>query len=186
MIIHLAGSIRDLESDTEYLRRIIDVIHDRGGTIAHNWLDPAIIRNKEGIYVADWKPYVDANLDAIKRADLMIMEATHYTFSKGFQVGAALEHKKPTLLISRESLRGKLASGISDPLLTFRTYSTIDELEKITRTFIERNTIHTKDLRFNILLTRAIFKYLDETSNTQGKNKSEIIRELIKQKASEK
>lgn len=185
MIVHIAGSIRDFDSDATRLRQVIQIIHDKGGTIAHNWLEPALIRAKEDIYISDWKPYVEANLEAIKRSDLVIIEATHYTFSKGFQVGAALEHNKPTLLVSREALMGKSASGISDPLLSRKTYANDDELRKIISQFIDHNTVHTKDLRFNMLLSRRAAKYLDEYSSTTGKTKSEAIRELIKHKAME-
>lgn len=182
MIVHLAASLRDPKADADYLRQIIEVIHDQGGVLSLSWLEPALARAREGLYVADWKPYVDANLEGVRRADVVIADLTHYSFSQGFLIAAAFEHNKPVLAVSRESLKGVLASGITDTLFTLQHYSSKEELTHITRAFLQRNTVHTKDLRFNMFLTRSTLKYLEDTSRETGKNRSEIIRELIKQK----
>lgn len=183
MIVHLAGSLGvDVERNASYLRHITNIIHDEGSVLAHNWIEAAIVRKKDDIEVANWKPFVDANLDAIKRADLMIIDLTNYTFAHGFQVAAALENNKPILALSRESLNSKSASGLTNPLFSFSKFSNEADLEKSVRLFLKQNVVHTKDLRFNMFLTREIVQFLDEKSDESGVNRSEIIRKLIRNK----
>lgn len=183
MIVHLAASIRKPEADAPYLQRITETIHDHGAVLAHNWLDDALSQKKEGISPPNWTPYVEANLEAIKRCDVVIVELTYSSFGQGFLIAAALQHKKPILAVSRGKVKSHTASGIVDSLFTYKKYTTPDSLTSIVNSFLDKNTIHTKDLRFNMFLTRATFKYLEDTSRETGKSRSEIIRELVKQKA---
>lgn len=182
MIVHVAGSLRDPEIDTPWLQRIVEAVHDRGAIIALNWIEPALLRHKEKISVPDWTSYVEANLGAIKRSDIVIADLTHYSFAQGYVVAAALRLKKPVLAISRDSIQGHTASGITNPLFTYKKYTDEQDLKDIVNDFLVKNTIYTKDLRFNMFLTRRIFKYLEDTMRETGKSRSEIIRELVKRK----
>jgi len=186
MIVHLAGSLREPEVDAAYLRQIIETIHDHGAVLAHNWLEAALVRKKEDITIPDWTSYVDANLEGVKRADIVIADLTHYSFSQGFLVAAALQYKKPILAVSRNPIDSHTASGITDTLFSYKRYADNNSLKQIVDDFLDKNTVHTKDLRFNMFLTRQIFKYLEETSRETGKSRSEIIRALVKRKAEEK
>jgi hypothetical protein len=185
MIVHFTGSLREPTADADYLRQILEAIHTSGAVLADNWLEAALEREKHNIEVTDWTPYVQANLDAVKRADVVIVDLTHYAFSQGYIVAAALKRKKPILAISRNTEAGHTASGINDPLFVYKKYGSSDELKQIVATFLKRNTVHTKDLRFNMFLTRKIFQYLEENSRETGKSRSEIIRGLVKRKAEE-
>jgi hypothetical protein len=185
MIVHLAGSLREPETDAAYLRQVIETIHDHGAVLAHNWLEAALARKKENITIPDWSPYVEANIEGVKRADVIVADLTHYSFSQGFLVAAALQYKKPILAVSRNAIGGHTASGITNPLFDYKRYSDSASLKQIVDAFLDKNTVHTKDLRFNMFLTRHIFKYLEETSRETGKSRSEIIRALVKRKAEE-
>lgn len=186
MIVHLIGSIKDFDKDPLYIRSIIDCVHDNGSVLAHNWLEPALMRKKENIYIADWTPFVENDLVAIKAMDIVIAELTHYNFSQGFQIAAALEQKKPVLAIARHSVKGKMASGIINPLFTHKQYNSEEELQAIVQAFLAKNTVHTKDLRFNIFFTRRILQYLENKTRETGKTRSEIIRDIIKHKIDSK
>jgi hypothetical protein len=185
VIIHLAGSLREPETDAAYLRQIIETVHDHGAVLAHNWLEAALARKEEKITIPDWTRYVEANIDGVRRADIVIADLTHYSFSQGFLVGAALQYKKPILAVSRNPIDNHTASGITNPLFDYKRYSSTADLKQIVDAFLDKNTVHTKDLRFNMFLTRQIFKYLEETSRETGKSRSEIIRALVKRKAEE-
>ena len=180
MIVHIAGSLRDPKADADYLRAITEVVHDRGAVLALNWLDAAIVRQENNRSYDDWKPFVESNMDATKRADVIIIDSTHAAFSQGFHIMAALDNKKPTLVVSREDFSQKYIRGITNSLLSLATYRDKAELKKITSEFLSRNTVHTKDLRFNMFLTRTIVRFLDEQSRETGRGRSEIIRDLIK------
>lgn len=180
MIVFIAGSLRNLEEDVAYLKRIIEVSHDHGATISYNWLDAAIARHENDVQIADWTPLVHNNLEALKRSDVVIIEASHYSFSQGFYMAAALEYKKPVLVVSRDRLHHKYITGFTDPLLVFAEYSSQNKLAQIVTSFIKRNTVHTKDLRFNFFMTRKIAQYVDEKSKETGKTRSDIVRNIIK------
>lgn len=185
MIVHLVGGLRDPDVDAVFLKQIVTSIHDHGAVLAYNWLDASLSRKKQGILVPDWTPYVDDSLEAIKRADIIIADLTHYSFSQGFIIAAALKNKKPILAVSRNRTNDNTAAGITNPLFNYKKYTTTENLSELVDAFIEKNTVHTKDLRFNMFLTRPIFKYLEETSRETGKSRSEIIRGLVKRKAEE-
>lgn len=183
MIVHVLGSIKEFNIDPHYIKTIIETVHDNGGVLAHNWLNAALVRKKENMYIADWTPFVESDLAAIKNADIIIAELTHYNFSQGFLIAATLEQKKPILALTRRaSIKDKMASGINDALFTHKQYDSEEELRAAVSTFIKKNTIHTKDLRFNILFTRSILQYLENKTRETGKNKSEIVREIIRRK----
>ena len=183
MIVHLAGSLRDPETDLVYLQQIVQAIHDRGSVLAHNWIEHDLLRHEKAISIDDWTPYVRENLKAVKQADIVIIETTHRAFSQGFLLAAAMEHKKPTLIVSQEAFSDKYISGLTSSLLTLQTYTTKDELRSFVDAFIVKNTVHTKDLRFNMFLTREIVKFLEEKSHETGYSQSEIIRDLVKREA---
>jgi len=183
MIVHLIGSLHDYETNPEMvedLRAIANTIHDNDSSLSHNWIEAAIIRHEKNVIIPDWTPYVEDNLAALHQSDVVIIEATPYSFGLGFQMAAALHHQKPVLVVSRERLKYKYISGFVDNLLTYKTYSNRDELARTVSAFLQKNTVHTKDLRFNIMLTRKISKFLDEKTKETGKNRSEVIRDIIK------
>jgi len=186
MIVHLAASLQEPETDAGYLRRISEAVHEHGDILADNWLDAAMARKQRHISVPDWTPYVEANLDDIKRSDVVIVEITHYAFSQGFLIAAALRYKKPVLAVSREATLGHTAAGIADSLFTYQQYANTEDLKTIVSAFLTQNTIHTKDLRFNMFLTRRIFQYLEETSRQTGRSRSETIRRLVQRKVEER
>jgi hypothetical protein len=182
MLVHLAGSLRSHEKDLPYLRKIISLIHDHDSTLAHNWVEAAIVRQKNNVRIADWTPFVANAMETLKQADVVIIEATHYSFSQGYQMAAALEHRKPVLVVSRDRLDRKYITGFTDSLLSYGQYATEEELSQLVSSFLKRNTIHVKDLRFNFFITKGIAQYLDRKARETGKNRSEIIRDIIKKR----
>ncbi len=182
MIIHLTGSATNIKEDLPYFRRIVKTIKDADGTLAQDWVEDTY-QNVEVKKVqqedVDWQTIMQETLDAISRADVVIIEVTNYTFSQGFQAATALQQKKPVLLVSRAPLNKHLVSGYKSRDSKMAEYKTEQELDKIVTQFIRENTISTKDLRFNMFIDRPIYNYLRSVSYETGKNKSEIIRELI-------
>lgn len=182
MIIHLTGSTTNLKKDLPYLRQIIKTVSENDAVVARDWIETAYL-NKEEKKVddttIDWSHIMASTLEAIHRADICIIEITNYTFSQGFQTAIALQQKKPVLLVSRKSIKSHMISGYRHKMLTMKEYKKEEDLAEIVRQFIRANTIATKDLRFNMFIDRPIYNYLRSVSYETGKNKSEIIRDLI-------
>lgn len=185
MIIQIIGNGKNLQEDLTFYHAIIEVIHDSGAVIARDWINAAQNRIDKGITRDDtkveWDDVHKENSEAISRSDVIIIEATNYGFQEGFYTSQALQQKKPVLLVTRENVRGRLISGIKHKLLITQHYDDQADLKKIVAKFIKANTIATKDLRFNFFIDRQIYGYLREVSYETGKNKSEIIRELLEQ-----
>lgn len=183
MIVQIIGSAQNLKEDLPFYHTVVEAIHDQGAVVARDWISAAQNRIDKNIIRDDtkveWDDVHKENSEAISRADIVIIEATNYGFQEGFYTSHALQQKKPVLLLTRENVRGRLIYGIRHKSLTVEHYTSNDDLAKHVHKFIKANTIATKDLRFNFFIDRQIYSYLREVSYETGKNKSEIIRELI-------
>lgn len=184
MIVFLTGSSMQNKDDLPFLRRATQTIYEHDGVLARDWIETTFEVSKKGTKSTkkvNWERVMAGNMDAISRADVVIIESTSYRFSQGYQTALALQQKKPVLIISRSSVRERSLSGIKNKLLTIAQYGTEEELDRAISKFMRENTISTKDLRFNFFIDRQIYNYLRSISYQTGKNKSEIIRDLINQ-----
>jgi hypothetical protein len=182
MIIFLTGSSWELREDLPFLRKAVKVIEETGNVLARDWIETTFERSETPNVKRppiDWDKAMHGTVDAIMRADVVIVETTSYRFSQGYQVALALQQKKPVLVVSRQPNGTRSLSGIKNKLLSLAEYQTEEDLDKVIRKFIRDNTISTKDLRFNFFIDRQIYNYLRSVSYETGKNKSEIIRDLI-------
>jgi hypothetical protein len=169
MIVHVTGNVQHFQKSGPLIAKIVHVVKQDDCTLAYD-------HTKD---LATGKTAVAAELEAINRADIIIIEASDYDFDQGMQTAAALQQKKPTLIVSQTSLEQTGLARYHNRLLTIATYNSDEELNKIVSRFIHANIISTKDLRFNMFIDRPIHNYLRNRAYETGKNKSEIIRELI-------
>ena len=124
------------------------------------------------------------DLRTLARADLVIVEATEESLSVGYKIATAVQLKKPVLIMIRKdalSTNTSFGNGISpdfDNLVTVKQYDT-DSLRAVIGAFIDENKIHKKDMRLNFFINPEINAYLKHQAHITGKNKSEILRDLI-------
>lgn len=178
--VHIAASGNNFENDLPYLRKVVAIVYNNSAIVTHDWIDAAVARKKRKTdEKTDWSEIVEEDFEDTRHADLVIVEATTQELNQGIQTCVAARHKKPTLILARSKIEGCFISGITNKYITVESYKTEEDLEKIVTKFIKKNAIPEKDLRFNFILTRRIYKYLRDTSYETGKNKSEIIRELL-------
>ena len=182
MLIHFVAPQWDILDQIDDFRKIIQVIHNEGHSLTRDWVEPAYEIAKKGGHFdqLDCRDIYHENMEAIARADLVIIEATTQNFSVGYQTAMAIQQKKPTLVLEREGAvsTNNFLSGIDSNLLSTKAY-TGEELEKIVLNFINENRIDNKDLRFNFFIDRQIYNYLRWASFKTGKTKAEILRELV-------
>lgn len=167
MIIHVTGAVKQFQKQAPFIATIKQVAAQNDCVLAHD----------------ETKTHktLDAEIEAIGRADIVIVEASDYSLDQGMQVAIALQQKKPTLIVSQTSLDDTALARYRNRLLVLESYASQDELAKLLTKFIRTNTISTKDLRFNMFIDRPIYNYLRTQAYETGKNKSEIIRDLINQ-----
>ncbi len=182
--IHISGTGMHLDEDTPYLKCIVRAIFKNGCTVTRYWFEMIRTRHELGLSDDDndWETIHQENEDTISKSDLVIVDATHDYFYQGYQALVSAQRKKPTLVVTRSPIKGRFISGIASKYITLKTYQTEDELEALVTKFIKANTIPAKDLRFNFIIDRQIHRYLRDKSYETGRNKSEIIREILLRK----
>lgn len=181
MIIHFIASKRDMKRNYEFYEKIRGSILALGHIIAHDWLEEeyAFVQSGKEHVHTDWKKINDTNMAALSRCDLVIAEASARSFSTGFQVANAIQQKKPVLVLTRNhALEGTFGAGIVSDFVRTANYK-LDDVRDVIADFINENNIDNKDLRFNFFIDRQIYNYLRWAAYNTGKNKSEILRELI-------
>lgn len=179
--VHVTGSARSEGVDFDYIQKIMQTVYASHAMVCRDWIGPNSNKQKFGANdeEIDWVSILNENIEAIKRCDLVIIEASQSRFSQGLQTYLAAQYKKPTLIVTRSQVKDRFISGVTNKYISLKQYKTEEDLEKIVSKFIKQNAIPEKDLRFNFILNRRIYKYLRDTSYETGKTKSEIIRGLL-------
>jgi hypothetical protein len=177
--VHVTGSTQKLDEDLPFLQAIVEAVRINHADVSHDWLDETASRKARPDENDDWKTILNNNLESIKKSDLVIIEATQGRFSQGLQAYTAAQYKRPTLIVTRSAIKNHFISGVGNKLITVKQYESKEELKSVVAEFIKQNSIPEKDLRFNMILDRRIYKYLRDTSYETGKNKSQIIRGLL-------
>lgn len=185
MNIYLAGNATS-QTDLEKFEKVLRLIERTGSTLTQNWLEPARKRIENGGELGDWEAFVTESIAAIKRADVVIAEVSNQSFQAGFQIAAALEFRKPVLVLSSEAIEDSYLNQYQDTFVTFAHYTSDMALARAVSDFLQQNTIHTKDLRFNMLFDAKIYNFLEERSQETGISRSDIIRDLIRKKIERK
>lgn len=182
MIVHFIASKGDFKEEYKYLKKIMEIVESLGHDIARNWIDTEykyLQKTGDTHRSVDWRLVNKENLEALTRSDIVIAEASTKSFSVGYQVATAIQQKKPVLILTRnDAVAGSFTSNISPDFVRNETY-TLDNVHDIISDFINENDIDNKDLRFNFFIDRQIYNYLRWAAYKTGKNKSEILRELI-------
>lgn len=181
MIIHFITSSRDIESNIENSRLVVDALHENEHILARDWVEVAYQRALKGSEAdkVTWQMIAKENFEAIARADAVIADITVDSTAIGYQIAMAVQQKKPTLLILKQgSVAPPFTWNIPSSFLSRVEYTT-DNIKKKITPFLKDNDIPTKDLRFNFFIDRHIYNYLRWASTSSGKTKAEILRELV-------
>lgn len=188
MLVHLVGSQYEITKHIDHLRRLVDSIHKGGHTLAHAWVEPTYERQQKEnkkFEDTDWSLLYNDSVEAINRADVVVAETSTPSFSVGYQVALAVNMKKPILVLNREGVeKSFFASGIETGI-EYEKY-TEENVENIVQSFLEKNDIATKDMRFNFFIDRPIYNYLRWAALKTGKTKAEILRELVQREIKDK
>lgn len=184
MKIHFTASLENMDKRIDLFRFIENVIERKGHTIIRKWAEEAYSDklNKRNITTNRAIEIEKATRSAINECDLVIIEATDQSFGVGYQAAIATSLQKPTLIIQETGSRpiGVIGSTANTIMKTIDSYSNLPDLEKIINSFIDNNNLALKDLRFNMLLDRELLYFLEKESANTGLNKSQVIRNLLK------
>jgi len=179
--VHFIAPKTNLTEEIEYFRLIVKAIHSRGHTLAKDWLEPGYLRSlhKKPDETIDWSASCRANIEAISASDVVIAEISTKSFGIGYQVGLAVSHKKPTLLLRRSGISKEAFLGGLDHSYIHKAEYDLKNVDQIVGNFLEKDENEAKDIRFNMLIDRKINNYLKQSALKTGKTKAEIIRDLL-------
>ncbi len=185
MRVNFIASRTNMKEEMPYFRDVVKTIEKKGHKLTRKWIEEVyqmVIedRYEDEVRKADWKKINKAQMDAMGKADVVIVEASARSFSSGYQACLAIQSQKPTLILTRGGpLGGTFRSSLSSDFVRNVEYETKEELEEPVSNFLDDNSIATKDLRFNFFMDRKIHTYLRWVSYKTGKPQSEIIREVL-------
>lgn len=174
-----------MTKDMPYYRHIMGTIKKNKHRLTRDWIEGVysmVIENRydEQVRKADWTKINKSQVDAIGKADVVIVEATTHSFSTGYQACLAIQSQKPTLILTRGApLGGTFRSSLESDFVRNVEYTTDEELEKAVSSFLQDNQVSSKDLRFNFYIDRKIHTYLRWAAYKTGKSQSEIVRDLL-------
>lgn len=179
MVIHFSAAYSEAIEKIDTMRQIVETIHSLGHVVSRDWLEPlyANAKKNKSFNVDNSYRFI---VEAIDRAEVVIIEGSAGGFEVGFEVATALQKQKPTLLLI-EGHKGKSSSlmfKMENPLLKTIIYKK-DSLRSVLHVFIQENTVNTKDLRFNFVLDRKLYHFLRRKAHKTQKTKAEIVRELL-------
>ena len=123
-------------------------------------------------------------LEAIRDAELVIIEDTVSNFSTGHQITLALQMRKPTLVLwqgkKHQHFNQMFIHGIDSDLLQVAEY-TPDNLFEILQTFINTYADSPEKNRFHLVLSGRERRYLDWAQFIKHKSRTKVIREALEQ-----
>jgi nucleoside 2-deoxyribosyltransferase len=179
MKVHFITSRNSLEHDVDTLHMIMKSIKASGHSLASDWIDTALERLHTDKSEANWREIYRTNLENIAEADVVIAEVSYENFGVGYQVAAAVQQKKPVLLLRHDGAdKDAFVTGVEDGWVKYEDYG-VRNIEDIMKSFLMENDITTKDMRFNFFIDRPIYNYLRWSALKTGKTKAEILRELV-------
>jgi len=185
MLVNFIASRTNMKQDIPYFRQILQTIEDHGHKLSRKWVEEVYAmvaenRYEEEVRKADWKKINKAQMDALGKSDVVVVEATAGSFSSGYQTCLAIQSQKPTLILTRgRSLGGTFRSSLTSDFVRNVEYNTKEELDEAVADFLQDNSISNKDLRFNLFIDRKIHTYLRWASYKTGKPQSQIVREIL-------
>jgi len=127
-------------------------------------------------------------IEALREADLVIVEDTVSNFSTGHQITLALQYKRPTLVLWKKDkpkqFKKMFIHGIESDFLEVTEYS-IETLETIIKTFIAKYSHAEEKNRFHLVLSGVERQYLDWAQYHKNKSRTVMLRESLRKEMEE-
>lgn len=164
--------------------KIRSLLVDNKYVLTRDWLPHTEKRLQAGdTEVRDIKEIYQACIQAIRNADLVIIEDTVSNFSTGHQITVALQLRKPTLVLWQgkkyRQFKQMFIHGIDSDILEVAEYDEVT-LPKIIRAFIKKYSKAHEKNRFHLVLENNERMYVDWAQFKYGKSRTQIIRKGLK------
>ena len=134
MKIYFAGSIRGGRKDSAIYRQLISYLEIFGEVLTEHIGDQHLDKTGEAAY--DDRFIHDRDLQWMLQSDVVVAEVTMPSLGVGYEIGRAVERKKPVLCLYRH-MKGKHLSAMiaGSPYLILKEYQTVEEACRVIDSF---------------------------------------------------
>lgn len=183
MKVFFTGSTSNLAEDTrryDFINSLImSLKHESTNYIHHPAKSEYRTSVEKEIETSGLSVY-DFVVQLITSSDVLIADITTQSFKVGYQLDYALHNKIPCLVIYKNSKDFVLPIMLHTSrygLLQVKEYNTDEDIKEIVTEYL--NNIVSGKIKFNFFINHRIHNYLNRKSQREGRNKSDIVRDLI-------
>lgn len=158
----------------------------QGHVLTRDWLPLVDERLKQqGQDLTDVKEIYRTNMQALRDAEVVIVEDTISNFSTGHMITVALQLRKPTLVLwkggKHRLFKQMFIHGIDSDLLQVSEY---DEhlVKSVISVFLEKYddaSAHERN-RFHLVLNNVERQYLDWAQHVRSESRTRVIRKALR------
>lgn len=183
MKIYFTSSTAEFNKYKDTYFTIRNYLLENEHILTRDWLPHTNERlEKNDTDVKDMKEIYKSCINAIKDADLVIVEDTISNFSTGHQITLSLQYKKPTLVLwkgkKHRQFKQMFIHGIDSNILEVNEY-TEENLKDLIQVFLSKYERPAEKNRFHLVLNNKERKYLDWAQFRKGKSRTQIIRQAL-------
>lgn len=179
MKLYFVASSRLVGADPKLYGKMYSFL-SREGKMVSDKVMKWIKRGIKDLSVAPLKTTRDnyiKSIEAVKKADIIIMEVTGHSMSMGYLISKALELNKPVVALHKKEHPPIFIKGINDQKLIICEYES-ENVEEIMGGALKRANSMV-DVRFNFFVNTKILNYLDWVAQKRMQPRSVFLRNLI-------
>ena len=183
MKVHFSATLQDIDNRIGNYEVVVNAIKGSGNELVRDWLQEyrSSRANKHDFTEEEWQNINEETLGAVQSADAVILDVSVSSFSMGYIAATALANKKPLLMLFDRTPQPYILNS-SNSLKRSEVYKNFDDLERIVTAFLREIDVDANNLRFNMVLDREVYNYLNWESVNSGKTKAQIVREVLKER----
>ncbi len=185
MKVFFTGSTSNLDKDNDrysYINQLILSLGHENTNYIHHPIESDYRKKVEKEIDGSGLSVYDYVIKLITSSDTMIADITTQSFKVGYQLDYALHNKIPALVIYKKSKDFVLPIMLHTSrygLLQVKEYESEEEVKEIIKEYL--TNILSGKIKFNFYINHRIHNYLNRRSQKEGRNKSDIVRDLILQ-----
>lgn len=184
MKIYFTSSTAEFDTYKDDYFYIRDFLINKAHILTRDWLTPTSQKIDAGDKnIKSIKDLYKACIQAIKEADLVIVEDTVSNFSTGHQITLALQLKKPTLVLwqnkKHRHFNQMFIHGVESDILEVSEYNRRN-IDDILEVFISKYEKFSEKNRFHLVLSNVERMYIDWSQFVKGKSRTKVIREALR------
>jgi hypothetical protein len=184
MKVYFTCSTAELMANRDAYYAIRDHLVNNGHILTRDWLadtEQHTLADKRELNI---KAIYKACVEALREAELVVIEDTVSNFSTGHQITLALQMRKPTLVLwqgkKHRHFTQMFIHGIESDLLQVAEYNSQD-LANIMQAFINTYEDKPEKNRFHLVLSGLERQYLDWAQFIKHDSRTKVIRHALKQ-----